>query len=106
MLFGNAIDKSYFSCELCKNYNLAFEKEVKDHLNEVHGISHETQNEWRNKGNLQLLMSRKIMCGSCEDKNDATHDCKECQLKICGPCVEAHQRIKSIRSHVITELPK
>ncbi len=43
-----------------------------------------------------------VLCSACEEKHaPATSRCRDCAEDLCGVCVEAHQRVKLTRDHII-----
>lgn len=41
------------------------------------------------------------MCTSCEDNASAVGFCVECGEWLCKTCIEAHQRVKFTKDHMI-----
>lgn len=41
------------------------------------------------------------MCTSCEDNSSAVGFCVECGEWLCKTCIEAHQRVKFTKDHMI-----
>lgn len=41
------------------------------------------------------------MCTSCEDNASAVGFCVECGEWLCKTCIEAHQRVKFTKDHLI-----
>ena len=44
------------------------------------------------------------ICTSCEDDSAATSHCVQCREWLCDACVQAHQRVKVTRDHVIKSM--
>ncbi|XP_044144443.1 E3 ubiquitin-protein ligase TRIM33 isoform X1 [Bufo gargarizans] len=43
------------------------------------------------------------VCTSCEDNSSAVGLCEECGEWLCKTCIEAHQRVKFTKDHIITK---
>uniref|UniRef100_A0A6Q2XAA2 RING-type E3 ubiquitin transferase n=1 Tax=Esox lucius TaxID=8010 RepID=A0A6Q2XAA2_ESOLU len=43
------------------------------------------------------------LCMSCDDSAEATGFCVDCVEFMCGTCVEAHQRVKFTKDHIIRQ---
>ncbi|XP_038062523.1 E3 ubiquitin-protein ligase TRIM71-like [Patiria miniata] len=46
----------------------------------------------------------KLICETCDDGNEATHQCLDCSLNICSRCHSSHKRVPVTSSHVIATL--
>ncbi|XP_033731287.1 E3 ubiquitin-protein ligase TRIM56-like [Pecten maximus] len=56
---------------------------------------------------VKVDLNFEITCENCENRNKATHRCRECEIFFCEDCVNAHQRIRSFRRrHTVFSLQR